>query len=245
VPGFGALLALAAALAGACFVRLYGVAFLGRPRSEEAQNARDPDPWSLAAMFALALLCLAVGLAPGLAVDLLAPATQAMTGARMPAQAENAWMMLVPVAEGRSSYSGLLVFAFMLSAMGAAVLAIHVFASRKLRRAPAWDCGFPDPSPLTQYSAGSLSQPIRRVFNTLVYRADEIVEMPAPGAVAPARFSVRFIDRAWQAIYAPISGLIGFTADKLNQLQFLTIRRYLGFVFGSLIALLLGLALWP
>ena len=35
-PAIGAMLALAAALAAACFVRVYGTAFLGRPRSAEA-----------------------------------------------------------------------------------------------------------------------------------------------------------------------------------------------------------------
>ena len=38
-PAIGAMLALAAALAAACFVRVYGIAFLGRPRSIEAAQA--------------------------------------------------------------------------------------------------------------------------------------------------------------------------------------------------------------
>ena len=40
-PAIGAMLALAAALAAACFVRVYGTAFLGRPRSAEAGQAHD------------------------------------------------------------------------------------------------------------------------------------------------------------------------------------------------------------
>lgn len=245
VPGVGAGLALAAALAGACFVRIYGIAFLGRPRSPEAATAHEVDAWSAAAMLVLATLCLAVGLLPGFFVDAFAGAVRLSVGASVPAQSGNAWLALVPVAESRSSYSALLVFAFMLSSMAVAVVSIHWFASRAARRAPTWDCGFPDPSPQTQYSAGSIAQPTRRVFNTFVYRAEETVEMPAPGSVEPARFRVAFVDRAWSTIYAPISGLIGYAADRLNVLQFLTIRRYLGFVFGSLIVLLLGLALWP
>ncbi|MBP0650518.1 hypothetical protein J8J40_26075, partial [Mycobacterium tuberculosis] len=39
VPAAGAMLALAAALAGAAFVRAFGIAFLSRPRSEAAANA--------------------------------------------------------------------------------------------------------------------------------------------------------------------------------------------------------------
>jgi hypothetical protein len=37
-----------------------------------------------------------------------------------------------------------LVFAFIAFSALLAVLMIHRFASRTLRRAPAWDCGFPD-----------------------------------------------------------------------------------------------------
>jgi len=58
VPAVGAMLALAAALAAACFVKLYGVAFLGRPRSLAAETAGEVDRYSLAAMFILAALCL-------------------------------------------------------------------------------------------------------------------------------------------------------------------------------------------
>ena len=69
--------------------------------------------------------------------------------------------------------------------------------------------------------------------------------MPPPGDTAPARFHVDLRDRIWDALYAPIAGTIRYAADKLNHLQFLTIRRYLGFVFASLVLLLLALALWP
>src|SRR4029079_729617 len=50
VPAVGALLALAAALAAACFVKAFGVTFLGRPRSSAAENAKEVDRYSLSAM---------------------------------------------------------------------------------------------------------------------------------------------------------------------------------------------------
>ena len=40
VPAVGALLALSAALAAACFVKAFGVTFLGRPRTPAAANAQ-------------------------------------------------------------------------------------------------------------------------------------------------------------------------------------------------------------
>jgi hypothetical protein len=45
-------------------------------------------------------------------------------------------------------------------------------------------------------------------------------------------------------MYQPIAGAIGFASDRLNRLQFLTIRRYLSLVFATLVTLLLVLAIW-
>jgi hypothetical protein len=113
-----------------------------------------------------------------------------------------------------------------------------------MRRGPAWDCGFPNSSPVTQYTAGSFAQPIRRVFGTLVFRARETVTMPPPGDMAPARIVKTIHDPVWDSIYAPIAAGVTWAGDVLNYLQFLTIRRYLGFVFAALVLLLLALALW-
>jgi hydrogenase-4 component B len=50
VPAVGTLLALSAALAAACFVKAFGVTFLGRPRTPKAAHAHETDRCSLAAM---------------------------------------------------------------------------------------------------------------------------------------------------------------------------------------------------
>jgi formate hydrogenlyase subunit 3/multisubunit Na+/H+ antiporter MnhD subunit len=245
VPAVGALLALSAALAAACFVKAFGVTFLGRPRTEPARRAHETDNFSLTAMFALAGLCLLAGILPGFFIDALAPIAKAMVGDSMPVQSDVPFLSIVPIAAARSSYNGLLVFLFMVLSGGAAAFAIHRLASNKLRRAPAWDCGYPDPSPQTQYTASSFAQPIRRVFGTLVFRASERVEMPPPGSVAPARLVVRLSDVIWDVIYQPIARAVEYIADRLNRLQSLSIRHYLSFVFAALVGLLLVLAIWP
>lgn len=244
VPAVGGMLALSAALAAAAFVRAFGVTFLGRPRSAAVGEAREVDRYSLAAMAVLAALCLAAGTLPGLVIDALAPVTRMLVGGAMPPQAGEAWLSIVPIAESRSSYNGLLVFVFIAISAWLAAILIHRFASRDLRRGPAWDCGFPEPSPATQYTAGSFAQPIRRVFGTLAFQAREEVDMPAPGETRPARLTVHMRDLVWDGLYRPISGAVDFAAIRLNHLQFLTIRRYLSLVFFALVALLLVLAIW-
>ena len=245
VPAVGALLALSAALAAACFVKAFGVSFLGRARTPAAARAKETDTNSLAAMFFLAALCLIAGILPGFFIDALAPVTKSLVGISMPHQAGVEWLSIVPIAESRSSYNGLLVFIFVMLSGSIAAFAIHRLASDRLRRGPAWDCGYPDPSPATQYTASSFAQPIRRVYGTMIFHAREIGEMPPPGATAPARLTVELRDLIWDAAYAPVAVGIGYAADKLNNLQFLTIRQYLSLVFAALVLLLLVLAIWP
>jgi formate hydrogenlyase subunit 3/multisubunit Na+/H+ antiporter MnhD subunit len=244
IPADGALLALAAALASACFVKAFGVTFLGRARTAAAVGASEVDPFSRAAMLGLAALCLLAGVLPGALIDALAPVCQALLDVRLPAQLALPWASIIPVAAERSSYNGLLIFAFVAIVTALTVLAIHRFASRERRRVPAWDCGFPDAGPATQYTAESFAQPIRRVFCTTLFAAREQVTLPPPGEMAAARIVKSIRDPIWDVLYAPVANAVGRTADVMNHLQFLTIRRYLGFVFIALVVLLLALALW-
>ena len=99
VPAVGAMLALGAALSAACFVRAYGITFLGRPRTNAAAEARETDSFSLAAMVTLLSFCLLAGILPGFVIDALAPIAQDLLGQHMPVQASIPWLSIVPVAE--------------------------------------------------------------------------------------------------------------------------------------------------
>jgi formate hydrogenlyase subunit 3/multisubunit Na+/H+ antiporter MnhD subunit len=244
IPAAGAALALAAALAAACFVKVYGVSFLGRARSNEAARARETDRFSLAAMAALAALCLMAGVLPGFVMDALKPIVKATVGAGLPDQADAGWLSIIPIGAARSSYDGALVLLFIVASASLAAAAIHRFASHRVRRAPAWDCGFPEPSPAAQYTASSFAQPIRRVFGVLAFGAHEHVQTPEPGALEPARYEAVVPDPIWSGLYAPIAGLVGAVADRMDRLQFLSIRIYLSLVFGLLVLLLVALAAW-
>jgi len=195
-------------------------------------------------MLGFALLCLLAGIVPGAVIDSLAPVARALTGSRMPVQLGDLWLTIVPVEASRSSYNGLLVFAFISASILVTVSAIHRLSSRAVLRGPAWDCGYPDPTPASQYTAGSFAQPLRRVFGTVLFRASETVDMPPPGDNRAASIVRRISDPIWDTVYAPLGRGVAWVADYANVLQFLTIRRYLGFVFAALVVLLLALTLW-
>ena len=82
-------------------------AIAGRSATRSTVVSRAP-PWS-----SLPVLCLAAGIVPGFVIDALAPVTQR---AGRPSACRHRpairWLSIVPVAESRSSYNGLLVFVF-------------------------------------------------------------------------------------------------------------------------------------
>jgi formate hydrogenlyase subunit 3/multisubunit Na+/H+ antiporter MnhD subunit len=238
-PAIGALLALAAALAAACFVRVYGTAFLGRPRSAEAANAHDVPLAQQIAMGGLALLCILGGLFGSVLVAMLAPVLQTFAGAALPNSGSGPTpFSLIAFDAARSVYDAPVISLFVAIASLTTLVIVHRLSERRTRRGPAWDCGFPDPSSATQYTASSFAQPLRRVYGTVAFSARETVTMPPPGDPAPARFSVVVVDHVWQWLYVAPGRAILFLAERLNVLQFLTIRRYLVLMFTALVILL-------
>jgi len=244
IPAVGVALALAAALCAGCFVRAYGVAFLGRARSPAALAAKETDAYSLGAMWWLLGLCVLAGVFPGFFIDTISPAARAFVGGQMATQGSVPWLSIAPIAESRSSYNGLVVLIFMAASTWAAIWIAHRFGSAGVRRGPAWDCGFPDSSPASQYGGSSFAQPVRRVFSDTVFVAREHLDMPLTGETRPARFGVEIEDRVVTRIYDPIEKSVVWLAATLDKFHLLSIQGYLSLVFGALVALLLGVAIW-
>jgi hypothetical protein len=86
--------------------------------------------------------------------------------------------------------------------------------------------------------------PIRRVFGATVFDVRERVDMPRPGETRAARYHVKVFDPAWRFVFGPVARAVGRSSLALNHLQFLTIRRYLTLVFGTLVLLLMLVAAW-
>jgi formate hydrogenlyase subunit 3/multisubunit Na+/H+ antiporter MnhD subunit len=244
-PAVGAMLALAAALAAACFVRAFGIVFLGRPRSKAAAEAHETGRPQQVAMGILAGLCLLGGLFGSVAVAAIQPLLQGLAGAPMPgADTGPTAFSLVAFDAARSIYDAPTIAIFLVLSGTLATVLVHRISSRRTRLGPAWDCGFPEPSPLTQYTASSFSQPLRRVYGSSVFGATETIDMPQPGDNRPARLTVEIHDYAWETLYAAPARAIVRLSERLNTFQFLTIRSYLVLVFTALIMLLLIAAVW-
>lgn len=242
VPVVAALLALAAALAAACFVRAFGIAFLGRPRSASAAAAGEVGLGMRGAMAVLAVLCVILGAVPVTVTDHLSAVVTPLTGVQFAVSSDLGWPFLSPVSNTRGSYSGTVLVLIGLILFGFAIALVHRLGTTAMRAADPWDCGTPEDNPATQYSGQSFAQPLRRSFGATIFRARETVTMPDPSDPAPARHKVTMIDPVWSGLYAPLIRLVDWIADGVNRMQYLTVRLYLLLMFCTLVFLLLVVA---
>ena len=194
---------------------------LPRPRRARraAANAQETDIFSLAAMFFLAALCLLAGILPGLFIDALAPVSTALVGASMPHQTGVEWLTIVPIAESRSSYNGLLVFLFVALSGSIAAFAIHRLASRRLATRTGLGLRLSRREPGNAIHCLELcpADPARFRHESCSARAKS-VDMPPPGAMAPGAASLSNC-AIWfgMTLYAPVASCVGFAAERLNR----------------------------
>jgi hydrogenase-4 component B len=233
IPMGAALAALAAALAGYVMVKFYGVIFLGRPREAALAHAHDCGTLERIGLLWLAAGCVLLGLLPLQVVSALGRVTRQLLGAAVP-QASCAWWLLAPV-PGRPVSYGPLVFLLATAAVIAlTLLGVRLAYHQRVRRGPAWDCGFGPLTARMQDTAEGFGQPIRNIFQP--FFAIER-ELPAPADRVP-RYRIAVRDRIWRAAYEPLGRLVQRLANAVAFLQQGRISVYLLYSFLTLLALL-------
>jgi hydrogenase-4 component B len=242
-PLSGALLALTAALAAACFVKAFGITFLALPRSEEAGRAREADGSMKIGMAILALACVALGLGASWFIRVFDPITQQALGIRMSAALIAAHGFVISAGGARSgtvSTAGIAAMFLVLSIVPALLwLAWGRRASRST--GPVWDCGLPGLTAENEYTATAFSKPLRMIFSAL-YRPRR--EIQAEFEVSPyyptaIRFESEIEPTFEKHLYDPIKERILSWAGRMRAVQAGSIQVYLAYIFVTLIVLLL------
>ena len=232
VPIAAAVLALTGALAAACFVKVYGIAFLGQARSRPVRRAR-PVPLSMrAGQGVLAGLCLLFGVLPVGVIGLINIVPLQVLGHGLAQAASHGWLWLTPVSPQPASYGASLVAIALFVAVGLGLVVLGR-GIRRVRRCDAWDCGFAPPTPVMQYTASAFAQPVRRLFG-LLFRIDEGVGQQQ----GQMRYRLHVKDRAWDIFYLPVARAVEKTARQVVRLQSGSVRIYLGWSLATLLVLL-------
>jgi len=233
IPMSTAVVALAAALAGYVMVKFFGVIFLGQPRENSLASAHDCGLLERFGLVWLGLGCVALGLAPVQVLRALSHVTRELMGISL-SQQGSPWWLLAPVPTRQASYGPLVFFLATALVVALTVLAVRLFYHQRVRRGPAWDCGFGGRTARMQDTAEGFGQPIRNIFQSF-FSIER--ELPTPFDRAP-HYRIAIADRIWRGLYQPLGRLVQRLADVVAVLQQGRISVYLLYSFGTLIVLL-------
>lgn len=245
IPLGAALLALTGALAAACFVKAFGVTFLGHWRGHHSIERVHEVDWPMRlGMFLGAATCFLLGIFPTVVINWMDALTAQLVGSTLGSSAgANGWMWLTPIAPERASYSGFNVFIGILGVVLVAWLLTHA-RKAAVHRVPIWDCGFEKLTPRMLYTATSFAMPLRRIFGFLFRVREEAQAVePVRHPAYPERlqYRLRVRDRFWYWLYEPIGEGAFFAARKIGNLQQGRIQVYLIYSFVTIIVLLVFL----
>ena len=241
-PIAGALLALTAALAAACFVKAFGISFLALPRSEEAAQAKEAPLSMQAGMAILAAGCVAAGLGATWFLRVFdAITTQTIGAVAGPGLVTgNGFVLATGAHSGTASTVGIAALLVLLSGLPAFFWFAWGRTSRRVT-GPTWDCGLPGLTAANQYTATGFSKPIRMIFAAL-YRPRR--EIHAEYEISPyyptaIRFESEIEPAFEKRFYDPLQDWFLRVARRMRFLQAGSIHAYLAYIFVALILLLL------
>jgi hypothetical protein len=216
-------------------VKFYGVIFLGRPREPHLAHAQDAGIRERAALAALAIGCVLLGIFPVTVITAIDHVNAQLLATTVGRSGESNWLLLAPIATDRSSYSPLIVLAVIVAVVLVTINVVHRLWHGRMRRAPAWDCGFPLQTPRMQDTAEGFGQPIRQVFEPF-FRMER--HLPTPFDTKP-RYAVTATDHLWHWLYLPIVRATDAVARFAGLIQRGRIAVYLTYSFVTLLALLM------
>ena len=176
---------------------------------------------------------MALGLFPLQVIGALGAVTGQLLGAVVP-QASPDWWLLAPVPGRPVSYGPLVFLTATLVVVLLTSLAVRLTYHQRVRRGPAWDCGFGGLTARMQDTAEGFGQPIRHLFQAFF----EIERrLPEPAEPSP-RYRIAIRERIWRLLYEPLSGVVEWLANTAARVQQGRISVYLLYSFATLLVLL-------
>ncbi len=235
IPIFAAGVVLVAALAGYVMVKFFAIIFLGQPREEKLSQAHDAGMLERLGLLWLAAGCVLLGVFPVTVIEVIDPVAIQLLGQGLSQSGRiGNWLLLAPVSAARASYSPLIFLLVTATFVGLTIFTVHRVYHGRVRRANAWDCGFPLQTARMQDSAEGFGQPIRQIFEPF-FRMTR--QLPTASDLAP-RYKVTVEDPMWQWIYLRIVTITEAVSRLIGKLQQGRISIYLLYSFITLITML-------
>jgi formate hydrogenlyase subunit 3/multisubunit Na+/H+ antiporter MnhD subunit len=234
------LVALTGGLAVITFVRLFGVALLGSPRSEAAKHAHESSLWLWGPMHVLVVLCLVMAVAPQMIVALLMPVVGQLLGG----QAIETWLNL-----GSTVAPLQFMGWFNAGAATAIAMALILFLAR-LRKAaqsksPTWGCGYARPTARMQYTGQSFAEMATRRVLPRFLRPHAMRKAPQGLFPSMSEFDSRSPDPISEKIYEPFFRELADRFARLRILQQGKVHIYVLYIALSVLMALAWVSLRP
>ncbi len=244
VIAVAAALALTGGLAAACFVKAFGVTFLGRPRSTHAAEAVEGAPSMLAGMVLLATVCVMIGIMPGYAMVLLDSPVMRLLGGVGPSQlitARGPLVLLASANPGTGTAVSMTAAAVLFGAVALVAWGIVVWPrALARRREPTWTCGMA-PQSRFDYTATAFAKPLRFIF-ALLYQPKRTVRKKTgstPYVLSQLHWQSDVVDLALVHFYNHVQAGVTRVANAIRQRSTGRIHDYIGFVLITLLVTLL------
>ena len=221
-------LALVGTLAVACFVKVYGVVFLGQPRSAEHAASHESPVSMLLPMALLCSLCLLIGVAPGLVASPLGAALIAYRGSLAPSDIAS----LFPF-----GWLSFLAAALLLVAALLWLLLWRRTASRTRGAGATWGCGYLRPTARMQYSASSFGATLVSWFAALLCPESRREQQGDPFPPAGS-FASHVPETVLERIYLPFLEYLHAKSAPVRRLQHGKLNIYIFYTFITLLLLM-------
>jgi len=235
-------LALTGGLAAACFVKAFGITFLAMPRSREAEKAEEAALSMKLSMLFLALLCLVFGLAASPILRALVKVSADTLGTGLTGTDFTLNNFVLMPQPGSGAYLSNPLIALILVSAAALVFAGVYFGlgREKVTRANTWDCGNYDLTCRNEYTATAFSKPFRIAFSFFLkpYRKTEKI-WDSFYHVRSFRYEVFTTPVFKRYIYDPVIYLTLKAATRLRRIQPGSIHLYIGYIFITVIVLVI------
>ncbi|HVI40826.1 MAG TPA: proton-conducting transporter membrane subunit, partial [Anaerovoracaceae bacterium] len=239
-----AALAMSGALAAACFVKLFGISFLGKPRSESSFNATEVPASMNVGMGILAAFCLVIGLFPMLFLKVIDKVVFSLSGTTVTGELQGGFLIAYyPISVSGNSITPVeILFALAIIILAAGAVIRLVGGKVTERKYGTWDCGFGELSPRMQYTATGFTKPLRIVLRILYRpgRALEIEEGDSSYFPASKKYSVWTEPVFEKYVYGPLLNAVKkFSLRIKSSVQTGSTHAYLVYIFITVLALML------
>lgn len=220
-------LALIGGLAAACFVKAFGIVFLGDPRAAGASQAHEAGMAMRAPMVVCALLCLLIGLWPSGVIQLVTPVTTLLGH------------VSVASAEIEGPLVGITRAAIVLLVL-IALLAVFrrvLLSGRHVDHRATWGCAYAETSPRMQYTSTSFAEPLLAPFAPLI-PSHLLQEGPSGYFPAKAHYEAHVGDMAGERFLIPVTRRVIRTLSLIRVIQQGRLQLYLVYIALTLLVLL-------